>query len=653
MKTKDLDKHCHTLTIGGIVERTRETSWLSNPVIVKKKTGPNTRLTINFQKVNACLKDLAMPIPDIESIFDLLGGMKYKTVVDAKSGYFQVPLKESSRNITAFRGAHGFYRFRRLPQGLKTAPAIFQGIMNDIIGPLDGVCAKAYMDDVIIFSRTFEEHMKHLRLVFQRFREAGLKLSRNKSVFAMFKVPFLGRVITEEGVLPDPEKVKAITEFGKPKTTAELMRFRGMTNYHSKNILNYAKMWKPLQELMNDPGVGWNEAQERSYQEIIRAMTSTPVLAFPDWNKHFYIATDACTYAVGGVLKQKNETGGWNIIACASRLLHGAELYYPTTHQEALAIFYCIMKFEQYVAGYKFTVITDHHSLCYMSKMVSLGNRLARWTLYLQGFDFDIVYNPGKSHLDADALSRAPIGWDGSVIEKPRIADPVIKCKATQEFPCESMKQVQELKDRDWIFPRVRTQDVGTQTEVTDQVFIAVTDTDTGEAEVIPEADLTKLKERQRDPGTEAKNLIDFLANEKVPEKCYKPAKFKRRAKDFELRNGILYKKRKNTAGIGIVVPVIPPALRMTILELCHDHELSGHMGRDKTYEKVINNFFWPGISKSVTRYVEGCLTCAKNNTRRQATTGCLMPLLATTTPGYEISMDTVGELTKSATGMK
>lgn len=129
---------------------------------------------------------------------------------------------------------------KRLPQGLKTAPAIFQEVMDDIKGPLDGVCAKAYMDDV--FSRTFEEHLMHLQQVFTRFRDAGLKLSKGKSKFAMQEVPFLSRIVTEEGIRQDPEKVRAIREFGKPKTKAEIMRFRGMTNYHSKNILNYAKI---------------------------------------------------------------------------------------------------------------------------------------------------------------------------------------------------------------------------------------------------------------------------------------------------------------------------------------------------------------------------------------------------------------------------
>lgn len=652
-KLNELDKHCHILETAGIIEKVKETEWLSNPVIVKKKASKNTRLTINYGQVNKCLPDLAMPVSDIDSIFDLLGGMKYKTVVDAKSGYFQVPLKDSARNITAFRGAHGFYRFTRLPQGLKTAPAIFQGIMNDIIGPLDGVCAKAYMDDVIIFSRTFEEHLDHVQQVFDRFRAAGLKLSKNKSVFAMTELPFLGRIITEEGTLPDPGKVEAITKFGRPRTTAELMRFRGMTNYHKRLIYNYSHMWKPLQELMNDPTIGWGTEQEKGYQAIIQAMTTAPVCAYPDWTRQFYISTDASSYAIGGVLKQKDDTGTWKIIANCSRMLKGSELNYPTTHLEALSIFYCIQQFEQYITGFKFTVITDHHSLCYLQRMSTNKNRLARWALYLQGFNFDVVYNPGKSHLDADSLSRPPVDSQTIMAEKPDITDPQVRCAAPELFPKSTMTEVQSLQETGWNFDKPSTTTTGTQTDSPEQIILALVDTETDDIETRPEADLRHLKERQRDHGTKTRPIIDYLEHGKVPSHCESASKYRKKMKAFEIRNDILCKWILDPAGVRKLVPYIPASLKQVVLEICHEHVLAGHMGRDKTYEKVRNNFFWTRMRQSVENHVHGCLICAKANVRRQATVGELMPLPATTTPGYEVSMDTITDLTKSSTGMR
>lgn len=243
-KRAELKQHCDNLEKAGIIEKAGDSGWLSQPVIVNKKNG-STRLTIDYIQVNKHLQDLVMPTADVDAILESMGGKKYKSIVDAKHGYFQIPLHPDSRELTTFSGPHGFYQFTRLPQGLKSSPAIFQRIMNEILGDLDGNCASFYMDDCIIYSSTFTEHINHLRQVFTRFRDTGLKLALDKSKFAMFRVPFLGRLLTEDGVQPDPDKIRAITEYPTPMNAAELVRFRGMLGFHRKSIKGFAKIWKP------------------------------------------------------------------------------------------------------------------------------------------------------------------------------------------------------------------------------------------------------------------------------------------------------------------------------------------------------------------------------------------------------------------------
>lgn len=174
------------------------------------------------------------------------------TILDARAGYFHIPLHPDSREKTAFRGPYGFYQFTRLPQGLATAPAIFQATMNTMLGDLQKTCAAAYMDDVIIYSRTLEDHVTHVSQVLNRIAEFGIKMSLDKSKFAMEEIEFLGRLLTRDGIRPDPKKIEKIVNYPKPTTVRELMVFKGMCSYHRRLIPGFSKIMLPLQEMIND-----------------------------------------------------------------------------------------------------------------------------------------------------------------------------------------------------------------------------------------------------------------------------------------------------------------------------------------------------------------------------------------------------------------
>ncbi|KAI9552626.1 pol polyprotein [Daphnia sinensis] len=364
---------------------------------------------------NVTVKD-SYPLPRIADTLSRLEGATFFSSMDLQSGYHQVPVVDSDRPKTAFITADGLYQFRTLPFGLTNAPGTFQRAMDIILAGLRWSTCLIYLDDVIIYSATFQQHLERLRLVLSCLSQAGLKLKWSKCSFMEHTLKVLGHLISKEGVAPDPEKLEAVQSFPSPNeghSTANKVKrvqsFLGLCSYYRRHIQGFASIARPLTTLTKkEIPFTWGESQISSFNTLKQALTSAPVLAHPNYELPMEIFPDACGYGIGGVLAQRIEEAE-RPIAYASRLLTKSEVNYSITEKECLALVWCLSKFRCFVWGCKVKVVTDHQALCWLMSKRDLAGRLARWSLSLQEYDITIVYRSGKTHDNADCLSRNPL----------------------------------------------------------------------------------------------------------------------------------------------------------------------------------------------------------------------------------------------------
>ncbi|HVH95668.1 MAG TPA: reverse transcriptase family protein, partial [Bacillus sp. (in: firmicutes)] len=383
--------------------------WASPVVLVKKKNG-KTRFCVDYRKLNDVTKKDKYPLPLIHEIIDNLQGASWFTSIDLASGYWQVEVAEESKEKTAFITKYGLYEYNVMPFGLCNAPATFQRLMNNVLGDILWKYALDYIDDITIYSKTWEDHVEHIKEVLSRLRSAGLKINPDKCHFAAKEVQFLGHIVGIEGIKPDPDKVIKIQEYPEPRTTKELRRFIGMVAYYRKFIKEFSRTAKPLFKLLEvDKPYLWEEEQQHAFDVLKGALVKEPILSYPDLSKEFILTTDASKIAVGAVLSQKDEHGKEHPIAYDSRTLHTHEQNYDTTNLEALAVIWALGKFRHYLHGRKFKIYTDHSALVWLlNNNQSTNGRHSRWRMILQEYDYEIIHKKGKYNSVPDALSRVP-----------------------------------------------------------------------------------------------------------------------------------------------------------------------------------------------------------------------------------------------------
>lgn len=385
----------------------------NSPVwLVPKRAGPSGtprwRMVIDYRGLNEKTISDAYPLPNITDILDQLGGAKYFTILDLASGFHQIEMDPASKHKTGFSTPYGHYEFNRMPFGLKNAPATFQRLMDRVLSGLQGIELFVYMDDIVIYASSLEEHSLKLKSLLSRLQSAGLALSPEKCHFLRREIGYLGHIITHEGVKPDPQKIRAVKEFPLPNTRKKIKSFLGLIGYYRRFIKDFAKIAKPLTHLLKlDTPFSWTDKQQRAFETLRDTICSEPLLQYPDFSRPFIVTTDASNYALGAVLSQ-GTIGSDLPIAYGSRTLSPAEENYSTTEKELLAALFAIKHFRPYLFGRKFSLVTDHKPLVWLQNLKDPDSKLIRWRIKLNDFDYDVIYKPGKINSNADALSRNP-----------------------------------------------------------------------------------------------------------------------------------------------------------------------------------------------------------------------------------------------------
>lgn len=390
------------------------TSPWSSPIwIVPKKADASGqrkwRIVIDYRRLNDITIGDSYPIPNISEILDQLGKCKYFSTLDLASGFHQIKISEQDAPKTAFSVPQGHYEFTRMPFGLKNAPATFQRLMNSALSGLQGIQCFVYLDDIVIYSYDLETHISKLTNIFDRLRHYNLKLQPDKCEFLRKEVSYLGHIITDNGVKPNPEKTKAVENFPIPKCAKDIKSFLGLVSYYRRFIPNLSKTAKPLTNLLKkDIPFLWQNDQQLAFESLKSALTSAPILAYPDFTKPFVLTCDASNYAISAILSQ-GPIGNDSPIAYASRTLNKAECNYSVTEKECLAILFGTKTFRPYLYGRRFKIVTDHRPLKWLFNCKDPGSKLVRWRLKLEEFDYEIEYKKGKINSNADALSRYPV----------------------------------------------------------------------------------------------------------------------------------------------------------------------------------------------------------------------------------------------------
>jgi hypothetical protein len=535
------------------------------PVIFVKKPGDTKlRMCMDYRALNALTVKNATPMPDAEQLMDRLHGAEYYSKIDLASGYHQVRLSEESIPFSAFKTRMGLFAWRVLPFGMTGAPSTFSRLMHHILRPCLDRSVVVYLDDILIYSRTREEHLQHLAEVLELLRRHKLYARLSKCEFGKRETTFLGHVVSGKGIEMEKSKIEAVVEWPKPSTVTNVLSFLGLAGYYRRFIKGFSTIAAPLHRLTSKAvSWVWGKGEQTAFDTLKQAMVTAPILAAPDWERPFTVTTDASDFAIGAVLSQGSGLD-CRPVSFLSRKLIEAETHYETHDRELLAVVYALRKWRHYLHGSRTTVVTDNWPTKFIITKPTLTPRQARWMITLAEFDLEVVHRPGCTNVVADALSRRP----------------------------------------DYMLNAIR-------------MTIAV------DSSVIADVRTACIT----DPCYQ-RTLRDVTAN---------------RRQDFVVTDHLLYK------GTRLYVP--QSSVRSKLLREAHDGPLAGHFGRDKTYARLIANYYWPRMKAEVEDYCRSCPSCQTIKPSQRKQMGLHKPLQIPGHPGHSASMDLIVGLPRTQSG--
>lgn len=647
----DLKRHLQDLLATGVIEESH--SPYASPVVLVRKKNGELRMVVDYRRLNNLTKKDAYPLPRIEETFTLLSGSKWFTVLDLKSGYYQLEVEPVDRPKTAFTTPFGTWQFRRMPQGLTNSPATFQRTMEKVMAGINLQEVVAFLDDLIIFSSSLEEHEERLMKVLKRIADFGLKLSPSKCKFFQTSVKYLGHVISAQGIHPDPDKVFAVKEWPRPQTVKELRSFLGFTGYYRRFVKGFAQIVRPLNDLLkgNLPprhkganrwprkrsvllGEKWTTECQMSFDLIIGKLTSAPVLAFSNWQLPYLLHTDASLSGLGAALYQVQE-GQTRVIAYASRGLSKSEKNYPVHKLEFLALKWAVSeKFHDYLYGATFRVMTDNNPLTYVLTSAKLDATSHRWLATLSSYNFDIQYKCGQHNVDADGLSRRPQDVtpedDESQELDRRVADLLDRAShSPEEFRVLGGDMVNSFCIQHGTGVRTEEQDedvavAAVETLLSDEGAVPDDFADPvlwpGNA-VLPGMNMEDWYTIQREDATLARVICIVEAGiktEALKNSSEEPevALLLRESSKLMLIEGVLHRKVLSQKGETFHQLVMPSSHRERAFRGVHDEV--GHMGIERTLELARARFYWPKMANYIETKCKSCERCVKRKARVQ-----------------------------------
>ena len=479
--------------------------------------------------------------------------------------------------------------------------------MEFVLAGLQWQTCLVYLDDVIVFGRDFEEHLERLQEVFERFRQAGLKLKPSKCFLLRPRVPYLGHVISAEGVSTDPAKIRAVEQWPVPSKVSDVRSFLGLASYYRRFIEDFAEIASPLHRLTakSTDGFQWSAECDKAFRTLKEKLVTAPILAFPRCDARFIVDCDASDYGLGAVISQEQD-GSERVIAYASRVLDGRERRYSTTKKEMLAMVYAIRHFRHYLYGRPFLVRTDHNALKWLQSFKEPEGQVARWLELLAQYDYKIEHRPGRKHQNADALSRNPL----------QIAEETVQTVQTNVIDSSASTWVPG-----WTAANLQSRQVA-------------------------DPDLKQIlfwKQNQ----TNQPAMQEVQGTSKATKSLW--AQWNR----LQLENGVLYRRWETEDGHGARLQlVLPRSMVPEVLSALHDAPSAGHMGVNKTLERVRERFYWYGQQHDVEDWCRQCQKCSKRKSPQQPGRA---PLVSSC-PGYpfeRIALDIMGPLPTTESGQK
>ena len=560
----EIQKTCKDLLEQGIIEES--CSPYNFPLLCIPKKDNTWRVVVDFRKLNDKTIADRHPVPAIDDILNAIGSHKYFTTLDLLSGFLQIPLDDDSKPYTAFSTPTGHYQFNRMPYGLKSAPITFTRCMNKVFADMLGKDIYIYIDDIIIFSNDVADHLQKLTKVLERLREVNLKIKLSKCNFLKRELTYLGHTLTENGLKIVKDKVEAINKFPTPTNTKAILQFLGVSGYYRRYIKNYSTIASPLTSLLKkDVQFTWGEAQENAFNTLKNKLTEAPILIYPNYEKEFFIATDASSVGIGAVLLQKVGTR-YHPVSYYSRKLRTSgpdETAYSTIEREAISIINALSHFKYIVFGYEITILTDHKPLLQFFNNYHTSPKRTRWFLILQDFAAKIAYIQGKNNILADTLSRNPL-----------------------EIAATIPTEIKNLHSKNLPNP--------TSYDFT----------------------LEEFRRSQLD-DTNIAHILDVLKGPNTSSEYKKLHE----TQGYRLIHDMLYKQIRSTRMMITnqnfpQVLVVPKTMVDRVISFFHGHEMNSHPGVSNTYEKIRKIFFWKGMYYSITKYIKTCHTCKQHKGR-------------------------------------
>jgi len=569
------------------------TSPVGAPILFVKKKDGSLRLCVDYRNLNSVTIKNRYPLPLINETLDRLCGARYFTKIDLRNGYYQLRIKEGDEWKTAFKTRYGHFEYQVMPFGLTNAPASFQNLINDTFRPFLDQFVVAYLDDILIYSDTKEEHDKHVRQVLDKMREVKLFAKAEKCSFYSDRTEYLGFVIDREGVKMDPEKADAVRDWPIPTNLKQVQSFLGFTNFYRRFIKDYSTIATPLTRFTKkDVPFDWDSSAQNAFDSLKSSFQGEQILRHFDPSLPIEIETDASDYGLGAVLSQRGSDNRLRPVAFLSRKFSPEELNYEVHDKELLAIVDACKHWRAYLDHVQipFTVFTDHHNLQYFFSGKVLNRRQARYYELISELNFKLIHRPGTQQGKSDALSRR--------------ADLATNSRATEASPVT-------------IFPPSRFTVTATFSDPhpsLEEELLAYQDEDTEIRQV--------LQDRRLNENSENHDSRYTLGND----------------------NLLRWEDR-------IYVPNHTP-LKLRILREVHDDPAGGHCGNEKTFERLRRRFYFPQDRRFTLNYVSTCDTCFRAKSRRSKAHGLLKPLPAPSRPWSSVALDFIVKLpTSPSTG--